>query len=291
MNRKSFIKSIGLIPLATTMKLNELNKLTSELPPSETMPVLFLGHGNPMYAITENEYAHEWQQLGKTLPKPAAVLCISAHWQTSGTFVTAMDKPKTIHDFYGFPKELFAVEYPAPGSTALAKETQHAIGKAEVGFDYEWGLDHGCWSVLKHVYPHADIPVIEMSLDYRQSPEWHFALAKELAALRNKGVLIVGSGNMVHNLRAIDFNMTSGFDWALEASATIKKLITERGYSSLINYKDLGKAVQLAIPTNEHYLPMLYALALAGANENISFFNDKAEAGSITMTSLKIDKN
>jgi len=281
---------MAFIPLATTMKLNELNKLTSGLAASETMPVLFLGHGNPMNAIVENEYAHAWQQLGKTLPKPAAVLCISAHWQTKGTFVTAMEKPKTIHDFYGFPKKLFAVEYPAPGSKDLANETKRTIRKTEVGFDYDWGLDHGSWSVLKHVYPNADVPVIEMSLDYTQSPQWHFELAKELAALRNKGVLIVGSGNMVHNLRAIDFNNTGGFDWALEASATMKKLISERNYASLANYKDLGKAVQLAVPTNEHYLPMLYALGLAGADENITVFNDKAEAGSITMTSLKIDK-
>jgi 4,5-DOPA dioxygenase extradiol len=243
-----------------------------------------------MNAIVENEYAMAWQQLGKTLPKPAAVLCVSAHWQTKGTFVTAMEKPKTIHDFYGFPKELFDVQYPVPGSIELARETQQSITTAEVGFDYDWGLDHGSWSVLKHVYPNADVPVIEMSLDYTQSPQWHFELAKELATLRNKGVLIIGSGNMVHNLRAVDFNMTDGFDWALEASATMKKLISERNFTSLANYRDLGKAVQLAVPTNEHYLPLLYALGLAGANENISLFNDKAEAGSITMTSLKIDK-
>ena len=290
MKRKSFIKSSGLIPLAASMKLNELNKLTPGLAPSETMPVLFLGHGNPMNAIVENEYAMAWQQLGKTLPKPAAVLCVSAHWQTKGTFVTAMEKPKTIHDFYGFPIELFDVQYPVPGSIELARETQQSITTAEVGFDYDWGLDHGSWSVLKHVYPNADVPVIEMSLDYTQSPQWHFELAKELATLRNKGVLIIGSGNMVHNLRAVDFNMTDGFDWALEASATMKKLISERNFTSLANYRDLGKAVQLAVPTNEHYLPLLYALGLAGANENISLFNDKAEAGSITMTSLKIDK-
>jgi 4,5-DOPA dioxygenase extradiol len=272
------------------MKLNELNKLTSAFAPSETMPALFLGHGNPMNAIVENEYALAWQQLGKTLPKPAAILCVSAHWQTKGTFVTAMEKPKTIHDFYGFPKTLFDVQYPAPGSEELARETKQSITKTEVGFDYDWGLDHGSWSVLKHLYPYADIPVIEMSLDYTQSPEWHFELAKELAVLRNKGVLIIGSGNMVHNLRAVDFNKAGGFDWAIEASETMKRLIAERDFNSLANYNTLGKAVQLAIPTNEHYLPLLYALGLAGTGENISLFNDKAEAGSITMTSLKIDR-
>ena len=271
------------------MNLNELNNLTHGLASSATMPVLFLGHGNPMNAIEENEYAHAWQQLGKTLPKPSAVLCFSAHWQTKGTFVTAMDKPKTIHDFYGFPKALFDVEYPAPGSAEAAKETKQSIRKTDVGFDYDWGLDHGSWSVLKHIYPNADVPVIEMSLDYTQSPKWHFDLAKDLAALRKKGVLIIGSGNMVHNLREVDFNKAGGFDWAMEASGTMKKLITERNYDSLINYQALGRAVQLAVPTNEHYLPLLYALALAGDKDQISLFNDKAEAGSITMTSLKID--
>ncbi len=291
MKRNTFIKSLGIIPIVANMKLNELGKFTAGFAPSETMPVLFLGHGSPMNAIVENEYAIAWQKLGKTLPKPAAILCVSAHWQTKGTFVTAMEKPKTIHDFYGFPKALFDVEYPAPGSAELAGETKRAITTTEVGFDYDWGLDHGSWSVLKHIYPDANVPVIEMSLDYTQSPQWHFELAKELAGLRNKGVLIIGSGNMVHNLRVLDFNMAGGFDWAMDASATMKKLIAERNFTSLANYKDLGKAVQLAVPTNEHYLPLLYALGLAEKNENISLFNDKAEAGSITMTSLKIDKN
>ena len=291
MKRKTFIKSLGIIPIAASMKLNELNKLTSELSSSETMPVLFLGHGNPMNAIENNEYSHAWQELGKTLPTPAAILCISAHWETKGTFVTAMEKPTTIHDFYGFPQQLFDVQYPAPGSPELARETKKSITKTEVGLDYNWGLDHGSWSVLKRVYPDADIPVVEMSLDNTKDPLWHFELAKELAALRNKGVLIVGSGNMVHNLRTIDFSKHGGFDWAIEASDKMKKLIAERDFKSLANYKDLGRAVQLAVPTPEHYLPMLYALGLAGQNENISFFNDKAELGSLTMTSLKIDKN
>ena len=273
------------------MKLKELNKLTSAFSATEAMPALFVGHGNPMNAITDNEYGRNWRQLGSTLPKPNAVLCISAHWETRGTFVTAMQKPKTIHGFGGFPKQLFDVQYPAPGSEELAKETKAAIKKANVGFDYDWGLDHGSWSVLKHIYPNADIPVVEMSLDYTQAPQWHFELAKELAALRNKGVLIIGSGNMVHNLRAVDFNMTGGFDWAIEASDTMKKLIANRDFKLLADYRSLGKAVQLAVPTPEHYLPLLYALGLAGENENISLFNDKAEVGSITMTSLLIGKN
>ena len=282
---------MGLTPFVANMKLNELNKLTASLSASETMPVLFVGHGNPMNAIEQNDYAHAWQQLGKTLPRPNAILCISAHWETKGTFVTAMEKPKTIHDFYGFPKALFDVEYPAAGSAELAKETKQSITKTPVGFDYEWGLDHGSWSVLKHIYPDADVPVIEMSMDYTQGPQWHFDLAKELAVLRNKGVLIIGSGNMVHNLQAVDFNKAGGFDWAMEANDIFKKLINGGDYKSLINYGALGKAVQMAVPTPDHYLPLLYTLGVTGAGENISLFNDKADVGSITMTSLKFEKN
>ena len=282
---------MGLTPFVANMKLNELNKLTEPLSASETMPVLFVGHGNPMNAIEQNDYVHAWQQLGKTLPRPNAILCISAHWETKGTFVTAMEKPKTIHDFYGFPKALFDVEYPAAGSAELAKETKQSITKTPVGFDYEWGLDHGSWSVLKHIYPDADVPVIEMSMDYTQGPQWHFDLAKELAVLRNKGVLIIGSGNMVHNLRAVDFNKAGGFDWAMEANDIFKKLINGGDNKSLINYGALGKAVQMAVPTPDHYLPLLYTLGVTGAGEKISLFNDKADVGSITMTSLKFEKN
>lgn len=291
MERKSFIKSLSFVPLLATMKLNALNKLTAPFAQTEKMPVLFVGHGNPMNAIEDNEYGHTWEQLGKTLPRPNAVLCISAHWETKGTFVTAMEKPKTIHDFGGFPKALFDVQYPASGSVELANETRESIHTTKVGLDYDWGLDHGSWSVLKHMYPNADVPVVEMSLDYTKEGQWHFELAKELAVLRNKGVLIVGSGNMVHNLRTVDFNMAGGFDWAIEANDKMKKLIADKDFKSLANYTSLGKAVQLAIPTPEHYLPLLYSLGLAGANESISLFNDKAEIGSITMTSLKIDKS
>jgi 4,5-DOPA dioxygenase extradiol len=291
MERKSFIKSLSFVPLIATMKLNALNNLTAPFAQTQKMPVLFVGHGNPMNAIEDNEYGQAWRQLGQAIPKPNAVLCISAHWETKGTFVTAMEKPKTIHDFGGFPKVLFDVQYPAPGSTELANETKESIHTTQVGLDYDWGLDHGSWSVLKHIYPNANVPVVEMSLDYTKDPQWHFELAKELAALRDKGVLIVGSGNMVHNLRAVDFNMAGGFDWAIEANEKMKKLIADRDFKSLANYTSLGRAVQLAIPTPEHYLPLLYTLGLAGQNESISLFNDKAEVGSITMTSLKIDKN
>jgi 4,5-DOPA dioxygenase extradiol len=211
------------------VKANELNSIASRFGNTEKMPVLFLGHGSPMNAIEENEFVQGFRTVAREIPRPAAVLVISAHWETNGTYITAMDSPKTIHDFSGFPKELFEVQYPAPGSPELAKETKDLIKTTDAGLDDKWGLDHGAWSVVKHMYPKADIPVIELSLDYRQSPQFHFDLAKELAPLRHKGVLIIGSGNMVHNLRMVDWRKLNeidyGFDWALEASDKMKKYI------------------------------------------------------------------
>jgi 4,5-DOPA dioxygenase extradiol len=274
------------------MRPNELNKMTQNLNSTEPMPVLFLGHGSPMNAIEENEFVQGFRKVAKEIPVPAAVLCISAHWETRGTYVTAMEKPKTIHDFGGFPKELYQVQYPAPGSPDLAKETKNTIRKTDIGLDISWGLDHGAWSVIKHMYPDADVPVIEMSLDYYKSPQYHYELAKELAPFRKKGVLIVGSGNMVHNLRLVDWNRLNetnyGYDWALTASEEMKKSILSDDHSHLINIKSRGREFDLAIPTLEHYLPLLYALALKEDNEKVCFFNDKAVGGSLTMTSLKI---
>ncbi len=275
------------------MKLNDLSKITDPFSKTDKMPVLFLGHGSPMNAIEENEFVTGWRTIGRTLPRPNAILCISAHWETRGTFVTTMEKPKTIHDFGGFPKELFAVEYPAPGSPELAKETKSLIKKTEVGLDNNWGLDHGAWSVIKQLFPNADVPVIEMSLDFSQAPQHHYDLAKELTTLRNKGVLILGSGNMVHNLGLMAWDKLNApnyaFDWALEASEKMKKFILEGDHKSLINYQSQGKAYNLAIPSPEHYLPLLYTLALKSENEKVNLFNDKAVAGSLTMTSVKID--
>ena len=277
------------------MKINELNKITSLLSSTEKMPVLFLGHGSPMNAIEENEFVAGFRNIAKTIPKPNAILCVSAHWETRGTFVTAMQNPPTIHDFGGFPKALFEVQYPAPGSPELAKETKSLVTKTEVSLDEKWGLDHGAWSVIKHLYPNADVPVIQMSLDYYQTPQYHYELAKELASLRKKGVLIIGSGNMVHNLRMVAWDKlnTSGFgyDWALEASEKMKKYILNGDHQQLINFRSHGKSFELAIPTPEHYLPLLYAMALKEENDTVSLFNDKAIAGSLTMTSLKIGGN
>lgn len=295
MNRKQFIKSIAILPLAgAAMKLNELNKWTDPLDSTEKMPVLFLGHGSPMNAIEENEFVQGFRNIGKTIPKPNAILCVSAHWETRGTFVTAMPRPMTIHDFGGFPQALFDVQYPAPGSPELASETKAIVKKTNVGLDEKWGLDHGAWTVIKHLYPKADVPIIQMSLDYNQPASYHYELAKELNTLRKKGVLIIGSGNMVHNLGMLAWDKLNtdnyGFDWALEASDKMKKFILSNDHHQLIHYKSQGKAFDLAIPTPEHYLPLLYALALKGEKENVSLFNDKAVAGSLTMTSLKIDK-
>lgn len=248
------------------MKLNALNSITSLFGATEKMPVLFLGHGSPMNAIEENEFVAGFRKAGKELPKPKAILVVSAHWETRGTFVTAMQNPRTIHDFGGFPKALFEVQYPAPGSPELAQETKNTIKKTEVGLDHSWGLDHGAWSVVKHLYPNADIPVIQMSIDHFQTPQYHYELAKELASLREKGVLIIGSGNMVHNLRMVAWDKLNtpnyAFDWALEASDKMKQFILDDDHKQLINFSSQGKPFQLAIPTPEHYIPLLYTLGL-----------------------------
>ncbi len=271
---------------------NELSKIATDHRSTQRMPVLFVGHGSPMNALEDNEFVREWQRLGRDIAKPTAILCISAHWETRGTHVTAMQMPPTIHDFGGFPQALFDVQYPAPGSPELANQTRQAITKTEVELDYKWGIDHGAWSVVRHMYPNADIPLVEMSLDYGKSPQYHYELAKELATLRNKGVLIIGSGNIVHNLRMVAWDKTHepeyGFDWALQANDTIKQLVVDHRHDELTRYPTLGKEVQLAIPSPDHFLPLLYTLALQDNDEPLSFFNDKAVMGSLTMTSLRI---
>lgn len=276
------------------MQLNQLNKLTGTLSATEKMPVLFLGHGSPMNAIEENEFVKGFRDTGKTIARPQAILCISAHWETNGSFVTAMEHPPTIHDFGGFPQALYDVQYPAPGSPALAKETAELVKKTTVGLDQKWGLDHGAWSVIKHLYPAADVPVIQMSLDYTKPPQYHYELAKELAALRSKGVLIIGSGNMVHNLRMLAWDKMDAdnyaYDWAMEASTKMKQYILNGQHDLLMNYRSQGRSFELAIPTPDHFLPLLYTLALKDEIEPVSLFNDKAVAGSLTMTSVHIGK-
>lgn len=274
------------------MNQTETKENSNVFPTSDTMPSFFLGHGSPMNAIEENEFVDGIRDLTKQIPKPQAILCISAHWVTDGTFVTAMEKPPTIHDFGGFPKALFDVQYPAPGSPELAKLVQSVVKTQNVKFDYEWGLDHGAWSVIKHIYPQADVPIVQLSMDYKSSPEQHFQLAKELAPLRNKGILIIASGNIVHNLRMVAWdrlNEVYGFDWALDVNQKVKDWISKEDYQSLIQIRNHGKEFEWAIPTAEHYLPLLYTLGTKLNSDTVSFFNDKPVAGALTMTSVRLD--
>ncbi len=273
------------------MELDEISIMKEERNQLKLMPLLFVGHGNPMNAIQENAITQGWQKASLTFPKPKSILCISAHWETNGTYVTAAKNPKTIHDFYGFPKELFEVEYPAPGNPELADDTISMLKPNKTEPDTKWGLDHGCWSVLKHFYPQADIPIVQLSLDYRKSPEMHYEIARKLSPLREKGVLIIGSGNIVHNLGLINWQNDQTYDWAVEANDKIKKKILDGSNKELITYKNLGNEMKLAIPTPEHYLPLLYILGLKNEKEEVLFFNEKIELGSISMTSIRIGNN
>jgi 4,5-DOPA dioxygenase extradiol len=272
--------------------LNDLHTISQSFPNTPKMPIFFFGHGSPMNAIEENQFVQGFRSSVAALQKPNAILCISAHWYTKGTKVTAMKQPQTIHDFGGFPKELFAVQYPAPGSPELAKQTKELLLPNEIELDETWGLDHGTWSVVKHLYPHADVPVIQLSIDYTQPAEYHYRLANQLQSLRSKGILIIGSGNIVHNLRLVDFqNMDKdnyGYDWALEARDTINGYLLHGDYQPLLDFDRQGKAFDLAIPTPDHYLPLLYILGLQQKGETLSLFNDKMVAGSLSMTSIKI---
>ena len=292
MNRKEFLKNIAAA--AAMMTLPSLKNLADSLPEQdEKMPVLFIGHGSPMNALEDNEFTARWRKLGQEIPQPKAVLCVSAHWLTRGTFVTAMDQPKTIHDFGGFPKALFDAEYAAPGAPNLAQQIQAQLAPTVVGLDHDWGLDHGTWSVTKQMYPEANIPVLQLSLDYTKPAAWHYALGQQLAALRKKGVLIIGSGNMVHNLGMIHMpsitsgNPEYGYDWAIEMNDIFKRKIIDGDHQALVHYERLGPAAKLAIPSPDHYFPLLYALALQGKNEAPMIFNDKLMAGSLNMTSVK----
>ncbi len=255
------------------------------------MPVFFIGHGSPMNAIEDNVFSAEWRRLAHTMPRPSAVLVISAHWLTRGSFVTAMDAPPTIHDFRGFPKALFEVNYPAPGEPALANALATGVTMTEVGLDHEWGLDHGTWSIVRHMYPDADIPVLQFSIDYSKPADYHYQLARELQQLRQKGVLIIGSGNMVHNLRMVAWDKLAepeyGYDWALELNERLKNAIVTGDHRALVQYEKFGQAAALAIPTPDHYYPLLYAAALADGKDTPEIFNDRAVGGSLTMTSVK----
>jgi 4,5-DOPA dioxygenase extradiol len=254
----------------------------------DLMPVVFVGHGNPMNAIEDNVYARAWARLGQELPRPRTILSVSAHWEVGGSLVSTQADPQTIHDFYGFPEELYAVRYPCPGSPRLAEKIIE-LGRGEIAPDDSWGIDHGTWSVLRRMYPRADIPVVQLSLDYGKSPRRHFEAARMLAPLRKEGVLIVGSGNLVHNLRLMRYSENAApYDWAIEFDRTVAGLIGERRYESLVEYGNLGGAATLSIPTNEHYLPLLYVLALAQQGEQVSFPVTGIDLGSVSMRAVRI---
>ncbi len=294
MKRRHFLNIIATAGAMHT--LSDLKGFTASLSrQNATMPVLFVGHGSPTNGIEDNEFTRRWKQMAQSIPVPEAVLVISAHWLTKGTAVTAMEHPRTIHDFGGFSKELYEVEYPAPGSTSWAQETASLIRQTSVALDHDWGLDHGAWSVVKQMYPEAKIPVLQLSIDYQQPAQYHYDLGKELAALRKRGVLILASGNMVHNLGRIRLpsggfsaiNEPYGFDWAIEMNELFKKHIRSGNHDALIRYDRLGAAAKLAVPTPDHYYPLMYVLGLQARTDEPEIFNDQLIAGSLSMTSVK----
>ena len=281
--------------MSSTADLAALERVAS-LQKSDRLPVLFLGHGSPMNAIGDNEYRRSWQALGaefgSKMARPQLILCISAHWLTDGWWLTAMNHPKTIHDFGGFPQELFDQQYPAPGDAAAAGAISKVVrqrASAPLGLDIsEWGLDHGSWSVLKPMFPDANIPVIQLSMDYNRAPEDHYALAQQLKGLRERGVLIVGSGNVVHNLQQMQRGASGSqaYDWALEFDQTIGGYLQQGNLAALQNFQKLGALAKMAHPTYEHYLPLLYAAGAVDAKEPMRFFNTSFQGGSISMRSV-----
>ncbi|ARU32631.1 4,5-DOPA dioxygenase extradiol [Sulfuriferula sp. AH1] len=255
-------------------------------------PVFFFGHGNPMHAIANDRFTQAWAAIGACLPKPAAILAISAHWHTRGTHVTAMEMPRTIHDFGGFPPALSQVQYPAPGNPALAGHIADLLTPVKVGLDQKWGIDHGTWSVLRHVFPNADIPLLQLSIDATQPPSFHYALGKRLSALRDEGVLIIGSGNIVHNLHAYNWESESAKPRAATTSFenSVRQLLLAGDHQALIDYAALGADARFAVPTPEHYLPLLYIIALQRDGEQASFPIEGSEGGSISMLTVEISQ-
>jgi 4,5-DOPA dioxygenase extradiol len=266
--------------------------MSSEIGSSATarMPVLFIGHGNPMNAVRDTPFTRKLRELGKRLPRPKVILCISAHWMTEGTWVTHMQNPKTIHDFYGFPQELFDIQYPAPGDPGTAERISRGSSNPSIHPDNEiWGLDHGTWSVLRHMYPAADIPVLQLSLNIIEGPEFHFALGKKLTHLRDEGILVVGSGNIVHNLRRINFvDDARPFDWAIEFDAWVKQRVEDRDYNAIVHDAHQSQAGKLSIPTPDHWYPFLYTLGAADNAEPLRFEYEGIENASISMRCLSL---
>lgn len=255
----------------------------------DSMPAIFIGHGNPMNAITQNAYTAAWRAIGESLPRPEAVLAISAHWYIPGCGVTANAAPKTIHDFGGFPRELYEVQYPAPGSPGLAKRVKALLSPLEVPLDESWGLDHGTWSVLNHIFPNADIPVVQLAIDERQPPQFHYELGKRLAPLREEGVLVIGSGNLVHNLHSYAWGRdgVNAYDWALRFEQQVRDLLMSGDDASIVAYGKLGQDAMLSVPTPDHYLPLLYLLGLRRSNDPVSFPVEGVDGGSVSMLAVR----
>ena len=290
MKRGDFLKNITLGTLGmVTIKTwaNEIEKLTET---GLKMPAIFIGHGSPMNAIEQNDFTQTLQNLGQSLIKPKAILCISAHWTTKGTFVDISPNPKMIYDMYGFPKELYQVKYPVKGAPNFASEVTKLITSTKVEKSTDWGLDHGTWSVLKHIYPKADVPTFQLSIDYNQPMQYHYDLAKQLKALRKKGVLIVGSGNITHNLSIVDLHDINAKprDWTLEFDSKIKKFIDDRNHQAIIDYQKIGSSAKLAVPEPSHYIPLIYTLALQDDKDEIDYFYDKFHYGTLSMRCVKI---
>ncbi len=270
------------------MTLKKFKKLIDEFKSTPRFPTLFVGHGSPMNAIEKNQYSLAWDKLGQELPRPKVVLAISAHWLTEGTWVHVAKKPKTIHDFWGFPEELYRLKYPCPGAPDSAREVQSLITKTKVRSDEDWGLDHGTWVVLKHLFPQADVPVFQMSIDISKPGQFHYDLGQELAPLRNKGVLIIGSGNIVHNLGRMDYERdASAYDWAIEFDQLTKDLIGQGNDRSLVAYEKLGHAALLSVPTPDHYWPLLYTLGVRAKEETVTFPVDGIAFGSVSMRAVE----
>jgi 4,5-DOPA dioxygenase extradiol len=291
MERNKFLKILASSPLILAgMKLKEFENISNNFSNSEKMPVLFIGHGHPMNALLDNNFTQTLTKIGQNIQKPNAIMVVSAHWETRGTFVSVNPAPKAIYDFGGFDKRLFEVKYEPKGHPEFAHEVIKTATDFNISEDYSMGLDHGAWTVLKYLFPKADVPVFQLSIDFTKPPQYHYELAAALKKMREKGVLVVGSGNIVHNLGILDWHNINAkpFDWAIEFDELVKGKLTTNDFKALVNYNQFGKLAQLSIPSNDHYLPMLYTLGLADKNEQVKYLYEGIQYGSISMRCFQI---
>lgn len=289
MKRADFLKALFLSPfIMSNMKLKEFEQISQDYNSSPKMPLLFIGHGHPMNAILDNNFTQTLQRVTTNIPKPQAIMVISAHWETKGSYVSVNPAPKTIYDFGRFDDRLFQIKYEPQGHPSLAREVIQTLPTIQE--DHKMGLDHGAWTILKFLYPEGDIPVFQMSIDYTQSPQQHFEIAQALQKMREKGVLIIGSGNIVHNLRRLDWHnlQAKTHDWAIEFDTIVKHKIDQGDFPSLVNYQKLGEAALLSIPTEDHYLPMLYTLGLAQKGEAIRYLYEGFQYAGISMRCFQV---